>query len=128
MLGQQLLNLSLRASVLAFAELLIADVSLSVEEIKSGPINVMEGIPNHALVVNRNRIVDVHLTQRGPDIRDVLLEIKLWSVYANHDQTLPTVFFIPCAHIRECSAPIDTGIGPKLDKNYPASQIVGSLR
>jgi len=32
--GQRLLNLSLRASVLTFAELPIADVSLSVEEIK----------------------------------------------------------------------------------------------
>src|SRR5258707_1071913 len=114
-LGQQLLNLSLRARVLTFAELPIADVSLSVEEIDGGPIIVMERIPNRVFVVNCNRVVNVHLSQRRPNIIHVLLEIELRSVYANHDQTLLTVFCIPGANVRQSSSPIDTGIGPKLD-------------
>src|SRR5882757_11589991 len=116
-LGQQRLNLSLRACVLTFAELPIADVSLSVEEIEGGPINVMERIPNRVFIVNRNRVVNVHLSQRGPNIIHVLLEIKLRSVHANHDQALLTVFCSPGANVRQRSPPIDTGVGPKLNGN-----------
>src|SRR5580704_15783010 len=117
-LGQQLLNLALRAGVLALAELLIPDVSLGIDKIESWPKDVVERIPDRVFIVNRNGIVDVHLSQRGANIIHVLLEIKLRSVYPNHNQTLRTVFCIPCADIRQRSSPIDTGIGPKLDDHY----------
>src|SRR5262249_3438724 len=56
--GQQRLDDALGFLILAFAELLVADAPLRVDEIERRPVLVVEGAPDRVVVVDHHRIGD----------------------------------------------------------------------
>src|SRR5262245_23869822 len=57
-LGQQLLNNLFRLLVFTFAELMMANLSLGINEIEGRPIVIVESPPDGIVVINHDRIFD----------------------------------------------------------------------
>jgi hypothetical protein len=60
-LGQQLLNHPLRDFVLAFAELMMPNTPLRINEIEGRPIFVFESAPYSKIAVDRDGIIDPYV-------------------------------------------------------------------
>ena len=80
------MNLLLRLFVTTFAEVLIADDALGVDEVERRPVVVVEGFPDLVVVVHCNGIVDVAIFDCLPYAVDLVLEPELWGVDADDDQ------------------------------------------
>ena len=78
--------------VLAFAEMVVADAALRVDEVVRRPVLVVEGAPDRVVVVDRDRIVDSKSCVGLRDVVDVLLEGELRRVHADHHQALILYF------------------------------------
>jgi hypothetical protein len=76
-LGEELLDHPLRALVVLFAEMMMPDPTLSIDEVERRPRLVRERAPDREAIVHRNRVVDTHPLQRGPNLLDVVLEREL---------------------------------------------------
>ena len=103
--GQQSLNDPFRTLVLALAEFVMPNHTLCVDEVLRGPIVVGEGLPDRVVVVERDRILDVHVVCGPTHVADVVLEPELGSVDADHDEAVRLVCVRPRADVREaCGA------------------------
>jgi hypothetical protein len=107
--------------VLSFTKLVMTNVSLRINKIKSWPIMVLEGMLHRILVIYSDRVIH---RQGSADIVDILLESKLGRVHPNHDQSLIRILLSPSANIRELAQPIDAGMGPKVDEDDFSAQCV----
>ena len=98
-LGQQLLNDPFRLFVFALAEMMMANMPLRIDEIERRPILVLESTPYRIVVIDRDRIVDLHVLRGSANVIDVFLEFELRRVHADHHQSLILVFLGPRADI-----------------------------
>src|ERR1019366_2926029 len=121
-LHQQLLDDPLRLSIPSLAELMVANTSPCIDEIESRPNLVVEGAPYCVVVVDRNRIIDLHVIDRPADVIDVLLERELRSLHTDYHQSLSLVLFGPCTNVGECAQGVNAGIGPEIDEDDFSSQ------
>src|SRR5439155_26409271 len=71
--AQQLLNDRFRALVLAFPELVMADLAVRIDDIDGRPIVIGECLPYRVVAVDRNGILDPKHLERRADVIDVLL-------------------------------------------------------
>jgi hypothetical protein len=76
---------ALRFLVAPFAEVVVADDAVRVDEVERRPEMVVEGAPDFVVVVDRDR-VDRPRLDRPPHTVDVVLERELRRVYPDHDQ------------------------------------------
>src|SRR3984893_4389827 len=120
-LTQQLLNDGFRALVLAFAELVMTDLAVGIDDIQGGPIVVAECVPYPVVAVDRDGVLDTKHLERRTNVFDVLLEPELGSVHADHHQSLILVLLGPCTNVRFCTLPVDAGVSPEVDdEDLPA--------
>ena len=89
--AQQLLDDALRLLVAAFAEVLVADDAVGVDEVQRRPVVVGERVPDLVVVVDGDRVVDRSLAGRAPHAVDVVLEGEFGRVDADDDQPVVAV-------------------------------------
>src|ERR1700758_5282630 len=121
-LPQQLLDGYFRLCVGALAELLMPQVTRSVDEIQSRPVLVLERVPYDMAAVHRNGVADRHVVHRPADVRDIFLEYELRRVDADHHQSLTFIFVRPRTDVRKRAPPVDAGVGPELNQHDLAAQ------
>ena len=78
--AEQTLDDALRLLVASFAEVLVADDAVGVDEVERRPVVVCEGAPDRVAVVDRDRVIDRSLVRRLPHAVDLVLERKLGRV------------------------------------------------
>ena len=93
---QQSLNDLLGALVLALAEVMLANLPTRIDEVKSRPILVLECPPDRIVVVDRDRVVDLHLLQGASHVVEVLSNVN--SGVCTPITTSPCRYF--CAQAR----------------------------
>src|SRR4051812_22992468 len=89
--AEQPLDQPLRLLVASFAEVLILDDALGVDEVQRRPVVVREGAPDFVVIVDRDWVVDRSLVCRAPHAVDVVLEGELWRVDADDDQPVVAI-------------------------------------
>src|SRR5688572_29261876 len=89
--GQQPLNGRFRAMVLALAEVMLANASVRVDEIEGGPVLVLEGAPDRVIVIDHDRILDLHLPHGTTNVVEVVFESELGCVHSYQDEALPVL-------------------------------------
>jgi hypothetical protein len=72
--AEQPLNHALGLLVAAFAEVLVADDAVRIDEVDSRPEMVGEGLPDRVVIVDPDRVVDRSLVDGGPHAVAVVLE------------------------------------------------------
>jgi hypothetical protein len=122
-LGQELLQHHLRHVVVALAEAVVADLPLGVDEVERRPVVVGESGPDGVVVVDRDRVVDPQVLDLLADVGEVVLEVELGGVDADHDQPLVLVALGPGADIGQGAEPVDAGVGPEVDQHDAAAEL-----
>ena len=95
---------------------------MRIDEIERRPGLVPECAPNGVVVVDRDRVVDLHVLHGPANVGDVLFEFELRRMDADHHQSLVLVFLGPGADIRKLAPPVDAGVGPEVDQDDLAAQ------
>src|ERR1039458_872295 len=121
-LDEQVLDGPFRLFVIALAELMVSNTPPCIDEIESRPNLIVESAPYRMIVVDRNRIIDLHGIDRPADVIDVLLERELRSLHTDYHQSLSLVLFGPCTNVGECAQGVNAGIGPEIDEDDFSSQ------
>ncbi len=104
---------------------MVADLALGVDEVQRRPVVVVEGAPDCVVVVDRDRVVDPQVLDGSADVVEVVLEVELGGVDADHDQAVVPVLLGPGADIGQGAQPVDAGVGPEVDQHDPAAQVGG---
>src|SRR5690606_19504062 len=121
--AQQLLNRLLGSAIIAFSEMMMANLAFGINQIVSGPIAVFEGTPDPVIVVDCNRIADLEVNDSLSDIVDLLFERKFRGVHTDYDQSLILVFLRPGANVGQSADAIDAGLGPEIHQYDLAAQL-----
>ena len=124
--AEQSLEDALRLLVAAFAEVLVADHAVRVDEVERRPVVVVEGAPDRIVVVDRDRVVDLSLLRRLLHAVDLLLEGELRRVDADHDQPVVPVGLRPRTDVRLRAQPVDAGQRPEVHEDDVAAQLGGA--
>ena len=111
-----------RALETALTKVMMTDAPLRVDEVDRRPVLVAERPPDGVLAVDRHRVVDAHVRDRLAYVVDVLLELELRRVNADHHQAPTLVLLGPGAHVRQRAQPVDAGIGPEVDEDDLTAQ------
>src|SRR5207249_5448069 len=120
-ISEELPDDHLRSLVVAFAETVMPDLTLRVDEVEGGPVVVGEGTPDGEVVVDRDRIVDLSRLYRPAHVVEIVLELELWRVDADYDQPMIQVPLSPSSEVRLRAEPVDAGVGPELhDHDVPS--------
>src|SRR5262245_11608423 len=85
--------------VVSFAEMMLPDLAIGIDQVVSRPRVVVERIPNRVGVVERDRIFDAETGYRFLDVGGVLLEGEFGGVHANYDEAAVAIFLRPGANI-----------------------------
>jgi hypothetical protein len=96
---------------------------LGIDEVQGRPVSVAEGIPDRVVVVDHDRIVDPQVLGGSADVVEVVLDVELRGVDAEHDQPLVLVVLGPGAEVGKGAEPVDAGVGPEVDQEDPAAQV-----
>ncbi len=94
---EEMSNDSLGAFVSTFTELMVPNAPLGVRDVERGPVLVPERVPNGVVVVDRDRVLDAHLPRGSTHALDVVLDVELRSVHADHDEAVRAVRLRPRA-------------------------------
>jgi hypothetical protein len=98
--SEQLLDESLRLVVSSFAEVLIADHSVWIDEVERRPIVIVECSPDFIVVVDHDRIIDRSFLRRQLHPVDLVLEGELRRMDSKHDQPVIAVGLRPRPDVR----------------------------
>ena len=115
--AEQTLDDALGLLVASFAEVLVADDALRVDEVQRRPVVVVEGAPDRVVVVGSDRVVDRSLLRRHPHPVDLVLERELRRVDSDDDQAVVAVGLRPGADVRLLAQPVDAGQRPEVDED-----------
>ena len=121
--AEQPLDHALRLLVAAFAEVVVADDSLGIDEVQRGPVVVVECAPDRIVVVDCDRVVDLSLGRRLPHAIDLVLERELRRVDADHDQPVVSVGLRPGADVRLRAQPVDARQRPEVHQHDAPAQL-----
>jgi len=113
-------------SVASFAEMLVADDAVGVDEVEGRPVVVAEGAPDFVVVVDDDRIVDPALLDRLPYGFDLVLEGELGRMDTDDEQLVVPVGLRPGTHIRLLAQPVDAGQRPEVNEHDVAAQLGGA--
>src|SRR6185437_10324410 len=120
--GEQLLDLSFRLVVGAFAEVVISNTTLRIRDVERRPIRVVERLPDRVVVVDGGGEIDVLLAHRAPNVVHVLLELELGRLDVDHDHALVSILLGPGADVGEHADRVDAGVGGEVDDHDLAAQ------
>ena len=124
--AEQLLDHALRLLVAPFAEVVVADDAVRVDEVERRPVVVGEGAPDLVVVVDRDRVVDLSLLRRLPDAVDLVLERELRRVDSDDDQPVVPVGLRPGADVWLLAQPVDARQRPEVHQDDVAAQPGGA--
>jgi hypothetical protein len=102
--------------ILTLAELVVSDVSLRVGDVHGWPVPIAEGTPDRIVDIQRDRLLDAHILRGVADVVDVVLELELGCMDADHGQSQILVLLGPGANISERAEPVDARVGPEVDE------------
>src|SRR5262245_28037824 len=102
--------------------MMVSNTPLRVDEIQRRPILVPEGTPNDMIVVDRDRMVDLHVLHGPANVAYGLLEFELGRMDSDDYQSMVLVFLGPSADIGQRAPPIDAGISPEIDQHDVPAQ------
>ena len=122
-LRQQVPQDHLGRVVVALAEVVVADPPLGVGEVDRGPVVVVERGPDRVVAVDRDRIVDAQLLDRPADVADIVFDVELGCVHADHHEPVALVLLGPGTDVGQRAKPVDAGVGPEVDQHHPAAQV-----
>ena len=92
---EKLLNHPLGLVVFAFAEVVIANASLAVDEVVRRPVFVVESLPDFVVAVDGDGISDLQIANRFFHVGAVFFEREFRSMHADDDQAGIFVFRRP---------------------------------
>src|ERR1700730_9126049 len=104
------------------AEMVMADAPFRIDEIGSWPIFVTERLPDRAIIVDGDRIVDFQTSDGLAHIADIPLEREFGRMYADDNETVIPVFLSPGPDIRQRVQAIETIERPEIDQHHLAAQ------
>ena len=82
---------------------MIANMPLRIDEIEGRPIVVRKSVPDRIVVIDGDRILDLHLLGGSANVLEVVLKGELRRVYADHHHSVIPVFLGPRADIGKCA-------------------------
>ena len=88
---------------------------MGIDEIERRPGLIPESTPDDMIVIDRDRVVDPHVLHGPANVGDVLFELELRRMNADHHQSLILVVLGPGADVRRLAPPVDAGVGPEID-------------
>jgi hypothetical protein len=118
----------LRHLVVALTKAVVPNLPLAVDEVERRPVVVAEGGPDGVVVVDRDRVVDPQVVDLLADVVEVVLEVELGGVDADHDQSVVLVVLGPGADVGQGAEPVDAGVGPEVDQDDAAAELGGRQR
>jgi len=121
--AEETLDDALRLLVASFAEVVVPDDAVGVDEVERRPVVVGEGAPDRVVVVLRDRVVDVPHLHRLPHEVEVMLERELRRVDPDDDQPVVSVPARPCAHVRLLAQPVDARERPEVHEDDMPPQL-----
>src|SRR4051794_14921638 len=124
--AEQPLDDELRLLVASFAEVLVADDPVRVDEVERRPVVVVEGAPDLVVAVEHDRVVDPSRLRRAPHAIDFLLERELRGVDSDDDQSVASVGLRPGTDVRLLAQPVDACQRPEVDEDDVAAQVGGA--
>jgi hypothetical protein len=122
--AEQPLEEALRGFVAAFAEVVIPDDAVCVDEVESGPEAVLESPPDRIVVVERDGVVDLPFVDSLPDPVRIVFERELWRVDSNYDQPVASIFLRPGTNVGLLAQPVDAGQRSEVHQDDAALQLV----
>ena len=118
----ELPNHGLRFGVGSFAEVLVADDAVLVDEVLGGPVAVVEGVPGVEVVVLHNGPGEAVIGNSLPDVVNVMLELELRGVDADDNEAIVGVLRMPNLEVGKGAYAVDAGVGPEVYEDYIAAQ------
>ena len=126
--AEQPLDDALRSLVAPFAEVVVADGAIRVDEVERRPVVVVEGAPDRVVVVGRDGVVDRSVLRRLAHAVELVLERELRRVDADDDQPVGPVRLRPRPDVRLRAQPVDAGQRPEVHEHDVAAQLGGTER
>jgi len=123
---EQPLDDVLRLLVASFAEVLLADDAVRVDEVEGRPVVVIERAPDPVLVVDRDRVVDLSLLDRLPDAVDLVFESELRRVDSDDDESVVAIGTGPRPDVRLLAQPVDARQRPEVHQDDVVAQLGGA--
>src|SRR4051794_9454441 len=118
--AEQPLDEALRSFVPSFAEVLVADDAVPIDEVERRPIAVGERAPDLVVIVGRDGVADGSVPRRLLDAVEIVLEGELGGVYSNDDQPVVAVGPRPGADVWLLAEPVDARERPEVHENDPS--------
>ena len=119
----------LRAVIVAFAEMVMANLALGIDKVVRRPILVVEGPPDRVVIVERNGITDLEIGNGVAHVVDILLEGEFGRVHPDHHEALVFVLLGPGSHIGNGAQAVDAGVCPEIHQDDLAlERICGERR
>src|SRR6185312_10470114 len=85
--------------ILSFAEMMMADLAVAIDEIMRWPVFVVERAPDLVLVIDGDGVGDLEPRNRTLHIVNIALEGEFRRVHADHDEAMIAIFLGPGADI-----------------------------
>jgi hypothetical protein len=101
----------------------VPDPTLGVHEVQSGPVVVVERLPDGVVVVHHHRVADVPLCDGAAHVAEVALELELRCLHADDHQSSACVLVPPRTHIGERAQPVDAGVGAETDQHHATPEL-----
>ena len=110
--------------VATFAELDVANSALSVDQVVRRPEAVAVVGPRAEVVVERDGVFDRIVLGTGLHVGGNLLKGVLGGVHADDVQPEVLVSVVPTVDVRHRTLAVDAGVGPEVDQNDFAAQLI----
>jgi hypothetical protein len=81
--------------IASFAEMVLTDDTVRVDEVQRRPVVVVEGVPDLVVIVDSDRIVDPPHFHRLSHAVDLVFERELRGVDTDDDQSIVSVCLRP---------------------------------
>src|SRR5262249_48404830 len=114
---EQELDDGFRVLVVALPESVMAKLAVSVGEVESRPVLVIESAPDPVVAVDRDRIVDPHLLRRSANMLEIAFDLEFGAVHPDHHEPIVSVLLEPAADVGKRAKPVDAGERPELDEH-----------
>ena len=121
-LGEQLADLLFGLGVMAFARILVADMTAGIDQVLRGPVLIIERAPDPVIVVECDRVVHVEIAHGAGDVGRVALERELRRMHADDDESIGGVVVSPGPHVRQRAQTVDTRIRPHVEEHDMAAE------
>ena len=117
-LRDKLLNEPFGFVVSAFADMLITNITLFVDEIARWPKTLLVSAPGGAVIVQGDGIGDPQLFRRLEDIVEIFLVNELRIVHADDRKVLSFIFLIPFPDPGNHPPAVNSTEGPELQQHH----------